>query len=97
MNLIQGEIFLDTSLLEPPEPFILAIEKLKRLKVGQFLHMIHRQKPKLLYPELVTLELSVETIKETEQLFHIIIWNQDDVKACEASKQLINQLKTTNP
>lgn len=97
MNLVPREVFLDTCLLEPPEPFILAINQLKQLKSGQFLHMIHRQKPKLLYPELIALELSVKTIKETEQLFHIIIWNQADAISSEASAQLMNQLKSSTP
>ncbi len=92
MSEIAGEIILDTSLLEPPEPFIEAMEILRQIQPGQFLHMIHRREPCLLYPELLPLELTSYTHKETPQLFHVLIWSPKDPVATVRSQELIQQL-----
>ena len=91
---ISGEVFLDTCLLEPPEPFVEAMAKLQAIQMGQFLHMIHRREPGLLYPELATLGLKSETLQESNQMFHIVIWQPSDPIATEGAVLLIQQLNT---
>ena len=50
MTDIAGEVGLDVCRLEPPEPFVQAMEALQQMQPGQFLHIIHRREPRLLYP-----------------------------------------------
>ncbi len=87
-----GEIILDTCLLEPPEPFIQAMDALQQMQSGQFLHMLHRRKPRLLYPELPSRGLTSHTYQATPELFHILIWSQKDDVATTRCQQLIQQL-----
>ena len=45
-------ITLDCSLMEPPEPMLRVLEQLDRLKQGEGIKMLHRMKPRLLFPKL---------------------------------------------
>ncbi len=44
------EITLDVRDLEPPEPYERATEVLLKLEPGQYVRMISRRRPRLLYP-----------------------------------------------
>ena len=45
-------ITLDCSLMEPPEPMLRVLEQLDRLQPGEGIKMLHRMKPRLLFPKL---------------------------------------------
>ncbi|MCP4791419.1 MAG: DUF2249 domain-containing protein [Gammaproteobacteria bacterium] len=85
-------MILDTCLLEPPEPFELALKELQQLQAGQVLHMIHRRAPQLLYEQLPQLGIATHTCQSAALVFHILMWKQVDTVAEVYSQQLINQL-----
>ena len=45
-------ITLDCSQMEPPEPMLQVLEQLDRLLPGEGIKMLHRMKPRLLFPKL---------------------------------------------
>ena len=45
-------ITLDCSQMEPPEPMLRVLEQLDRLQPGEGIKMLHRMKPRLLFPKL---------------------------------------------
>ena len=92
MTDIAGEVGLDVCRLEPPEPFVQAMEALQQMQPGQFLHIIHRREPRLLYPELAPRGLTAYTHQAAPHLFHILVWSQKDRVAATRSKQFIQQL-----
>ena len=47
-----GEILLDVSDLEPPEPLVLTLEAAEQLEPGQYIRMLHRREPCMLYGNL---------------------------------------------
>ena len=92
MTDIAGEVVLDACLLDPPEPLIQAMKVLQQMQPRQFLHMIHRREPRLLYAELAPLGFNSYTHKSDPHLFHILIWSQKDHVARARAQQLIHQL-----
>jgi len=89
-----AEILLDARMMEPPEPFATAMNILQQLQAGQFLHMVHRRKPRLLYPELNTLGLTSHTLCHDDETYHIIVWRDEDESARNAAETCIETLKT---
>ena len=45
-------ITLDCSLMEPPGPMLRVLEQLNHLKKCEGIKMLHRMKPRLLFPKL---------------------------------------------
>jgi len=82
---------LDVSQLEPPEPLERALESLKELRVGQYLHIYHRMEPLLLYPLLEKMEFNWETGCDHQGMFHIAIWHRDDRAAQAEAQQAIGE------
>ena len=79
------EVLLDARLLEAPEPLLRATATLETLAPGCFLHMIHRRRPELLYPQLAADGFSVETLETEPGCFHILIWRDGDEPAAAAA------------
>ncbi len=79
----QGEVrerLLDVSALEPCEPMERALEAVGQLEPGEYLRMIHRQEPHLLYPMLEKLGLVWYT-RDTDPVEILIFAKQDSVAA----------------
>ena len=57
-------ITLDCSQMEPPEPMLRVLEQLDRLKQGEGIKMLHRMKPRLLFPKLQENELKIQPLHQ---------------------------------
>lgn len=78
------ERLLDVSDLEPPEPLQRVLETLDDLGDGEFLHMLHRRDPLLLYPELELRGYRYLTTFERDHECEVFIWRDGDAAAEEA-------------
>lgn len=72
------EQVLNVSDLAPPEPLEQATAALKALKHGEFLRMLHRREPCLLYPLLEKQGFREKTRTIQEGEVEILIWYADD-------------------
>lgn len=79
-----GERVLDVSELEPPEPFERALAALETLSAGEYLRMLHRREPLLLYPWLQEHGFEWRTQPGRVTEFEILIWRGTDKAAREA-------------
>ena len=79
-----SERVLDVSELAPPEPFERVLAALETLAAGEYLRMLHRREPLLLYPWLQEhgFEWLTQPGRATE--FEIIIWRGTDTAARDA-------------
>ena len=73
--------FLDVSDLEPCEPMERALQASADLSEGQYLHLLHRREPHLLYPILAERGFCWRTVADSETRFHVYIWRQGDQSA----------------
>ena len=78
---------LDVSALEPPEPLLRAVAALERLPRGKVLHMIHRIRPCLLYPEAERLGFEADTRQGPGGRCEVFLWRRDDPEAAKAARQ----------
>ncbi len=76
-----SERVLNVSELAPPEPFERVLAALETLAAGEYLRMLHRREPLLLYPWLQEhgFEWLTQPGRTTE--FEIIIWRGTDTAA----------------
>lgn len=72
------EVTLDVLELEPPEPYELATDTLRRLDKGQYVRMISRRRPRLLYPWLSEHGFQETTRELGEDHYEIFIWIEGD-------------------
>jgi len=72
------EITLDVRDLEPPEPYEWTTEVLLKLEPGQYVRMISRRRPRLLYPWLTDNGFCEETRKHGEEHYELFIWAKED-------------------
>jgi hypothetical protein len=79
-----GEIPLDVSALEAPEPFQRAVEAVQGLPPGHFLHMYHRMQPLHLYPWLARQGFASDT-RQGRDGCEVFIWRRDDEAAARAA------------
>ena len=49
--------------MEPPEPMLRVLEQLDRLQPGEGIKMLHRMKPRLLFPKLQEKGLNFRVIE----------------------------------
>lgn len=75
------ERFLDVSDLEPPEPLQRVLETLDDLGDGEFLHMLHRRDPLLLYPELEQRGFRYLKTLDRDHECEVLIWRDGDTEA----------------
>ena len=71
-----SERFLDVSELEPCEPMERALEAVRDLQAGEYIRMIHRQEPHLLYPMLERLGMAWHTREGMP--IEVLIYRADD-------------------
>ena len=79
------EPFLDVSMLEPCEPMERVLEAISQLEKGDFLKVLHRREPRLLYPLLEKLGYAWYCEQQAEVRFIILIWREYDVFARTAA------------
>ena len=69
-------ITLDCSLMEPPEPMHRVLEQLDRLKQGEGIKMLHRMKPRLLFPKLQERGWNFCVLEHTMDQVEVRIWQE---------------------
>lgn len=87
--MVPEEVLLDVSNLEPPEPLVLTLEAAAQLKSGQYLRMLHRREPCLLYGNLDDSHFSYFRREGTVSAVEVFIWAEDDDTAAAAVQQVI--------
>ena len=75
------EVLLDVSDLEPPEPLERTLEAAKQLTAGQYLRMLHRRDPCLLYGNLDDNHFKYIQRKGSTTAVELFIWAEDDAEA----------------
>jgi uncharacterized protein (DUF2249 family) len=75
------KVTLDVSQLEPCEPLEQTLKALDNLQPGDYLHVIHRREPKLLFPLLEKRGASWQCLQEGPALYEISIWMTGDLVA----------------
>ena len=78
---------LDVSDLEPCEPLERTLEAITRLQTGDYLRVLHRREPHLLYPLLEKGGFSWSTRPGETTQFEILIWRQGDHSAETAAQR----------
>ena len=78
------ELLLDVSDLEPPEPLELTLEAAEQLKPGQYLRMLHRRTPCILYGNLDDNDFKYFQRKGSTTAVEVFIWRENDDKAAKA-------------
>ena len=73
-----GERVLDVRGLEPCEPMERALEAIATLAEGEYLHLLHRREPHLLYPILAERGFAWRTVAESDSRFDVYIWRAGD-------------------
>ena len=69
-------ITLDCSQMEPLEPMLRVLEQLDRLKPGEGIKMLHRMKPRLLFPKLQERSWNFRVIEHTPDQIEVRIWQE---------------------
>lgn len=75
------EILLDVSELEPPEPLVLAMDAARDLQAGEYVHMLHRRDPCLLYAQLEQHNYQHRQRKGVSAAVELFIWRKGDREA----------------
>ena len=75
---------LDVSMLQPPEPMEQALAAIETLAAGEYLCLLHRREPLLLYPVLEKRGFSFRTELDASAAsppYRIYIWRSADAAA----------------
>jgi len=75
------EQILDVSMLEPCQPLEQSIEAVRKLVAGDFLKVIHRREPSLLFPMLDQMGFSWRCEQTGNTRYEIYIWSSGDLVA----------------
>jgi uncharacterized protein (DUF2249 family) len=86
-----NEILLDVSDLEPPEPLVKTLEAAEQLKPGQYLRMLHRRDPCMLYGNLDENHFKYFQRKGLTTAVEVFIWPENDVEAEAAVHSIISK------
>ncbi len=78
------EHYLDVSMLEPCEPMEQTLAAIEKLTDGDYLKVIHRREPHLIYPTLEQAGFAWRTEPGGPSEFQVFIWRRDDEIAAEA-------------
>ena len=84
------EVLLDVSDLEPPEPLEQTLETAEQLKPGQYLRMLHRRTPCILYGNLNENNFKYIQRKGSTTAVEIFIWRENDTGAAEAVERALH-------
>ncbi len=86
-----GEVLLDVSELAPPEPLTLTLEAAEQLQPGQYLRMLHRREPCMLFGHLDDNHFKYYQRKGTTSAVEVFIWAEDDDEAAAAVQAIIDK------
>ena len=78
------EILLDVSNLEPPAPLEITLDVAEGLEPGQYLRMLHRRDPCMLYGNLDSNHFKYFQRKGSTTAVELFIWREDDAEAAAA-------------
>ena len=84
------EVLLDVSELAPPEPLTLTLEAAEQLQPGQFLRMLHRRDPCMLFGNLDDNHFKYFQRKGINTAVEVFIWAEDDEEAAIAVQAIID-------
>ncbi len=90
------EVVLDVSDLPPPEPLELTLDAAEGLKSGQYLRMLHRRDPCMLYGNLDNNHFKYFQRKGLTSAVEVFIWREDDAEATEAVQLIIGEPVNTS-
>jgi len=90
------EVLLDVSELEPPEPLVLTLEAAEQLEPGQYLRMLHRREPCMLYGNLDDNHFKYYQRKGSTSAVEVFIWAENDDKAASAVQTIIGEPSGTS-
>ena len=77
-------VWLDLSDLQPPEPLELTLEAAEGLKPGQYLRMLHRRDPCLLYGNLDNNHFKYLQREGSTTAVELFVWREGDTEAADA-------------
>jgi uncharacterized protein (DUF2249 family) len=83
------EVLLDVSELPPPEPLELTLDAAEKLEPGQYLRMLHRRDPCMLFGNLENNHFKYFQRKGTTTAVEVFIWREGDTEAEAAVKLVI--------
>lgn len=86
------EVVLDVSELEPPEPLVQSLAAIEKLQHGEYLRLLHRRRPCLLYENLQKRGFSSETRAGREVACEVFIWRDGDDEAARAARAIASTL-----
>lgn len=75
------EVVLDVSDLEPPDPLVRTLAAVETLQPGQYLRMLHRREPCLLFPHLDQQGFSYIMREGRTAACEVLIWRAGDEQA----------------
>ncbi len=83
------EVLLDVSDLEPPEPLEKTLDTAETLKPGQYLRMLHRRDPCMLYGNLDNNGFKYLQREGSTTAVELFIWREGDTEAASAVQIVI--------
>jgi len=83
------EHLLDVRNMELPAPLLSALAELESLAPGDYLRMLSRRDPALLYPMLESQGFSYTRQRNSGEIYEILIWRTGDTAAEQAAHALI--------
>lgn len=86
-----AEVLLDVSELEPPEPLTLTLEAAEDLTAGQYLRMLHRRDPCMLYGNLDDNGFRYFQREGASTAVELFIWHAHDTEAMAAVENIIGR------
>ena len=83
------EHLLDARDMELPAPLLSALAELESLAAGDYLHMLSRRDPALLYPMLESQGFSYSRQRGPGDVYEILIWRAGDTVAEQAARAVV--------
>ena len=80
------EMVLDVSDLAPPEPLTRTLQAAEQLAAGQYLRMLHRRDPCMLYSNLEDNGFKYFQREGSTSAVELFIWREEDDEAAAAVK-----------
>lgn len=90
------EVLLDVSDLPPPEPLEQTLEAAEKLEPGQYLRMLHRRDPCMLYANLDDNHFNYFQRPGTTTAVEVFIWHDDDAEAAATVQHIIGDTIDTS-
>lgn len=79
-------------MLEPCEPLERTLQSIDELASGDYLHVLHRREPHLLYPLLEKAGFDWRCIEKPDNQYAIYIWRAGDSKAADEAAANLDKL-----